>query len=123
MPQPEKATVQKGSVDNEFYARFVALVERDIADPTMSVETLGAELGLSRVQFYRKIKALTNYSPVELVRIFRLKRAASLLASSECTVAEISYKVGFSSPSYFAKCYKDYFGESPTDVQKRTSKL
>lgn len=68
---------------------------------------------------YRKIKALTNYSPNELVRIARLKKAASLLASSEKTISEITYEVGFTSPSYFTKCYKEYFGESPTDFLKR----
>ena len=67
----------------------------------------------------RKIKSLTNYSPNELLRIARLKKAASLLASSDMTVAEIGYEVGFSSPSYFTKCYKEQFGESPTDFLKR----
>lgn len=60
-----------------------------------------------------------NYSPVELLRIVRLKKAASLLASSEKTISEITYEVGFTSPSYFTKCYKEYFGESPTDFLKR----
>ena len=77
------------------------------------------KMGSSRVQLYRKIKALTNYSPNELVRIARLKKAASLLASSEKTISEITYEVGFTSPSYFTKCYKEYFGESPTDFLKR----
>ena len=61
------------------------------------------------MQLYRKTKALYGYSPNELMRIARLKRAASLLASTEKTVAEITYEVGFSSPSYFTKCYKEYF--------------
>lgn len=62
---------------------------------------------------------IPNYSPNELLRIARLKKAASLLASSDMTVSEIGYEVGFSSPSYFAKCYKELFGESPTDLLKR----
>ena len=75
--------------------------------------------GDSRVQLYRKLKSLTNYSPNELLRQMRLKKAASLLASSDMTVAEIAYEVGFSSPSYFTKCYKEQFGESPTEFLKR----
>lgn len=74
---------------------------------------------MSRVQLYRKIKSLTNYSPNELVRIARLRKASFLLASTEMTIAEITYEVGFTSPSYFTKCYKEYFGESPTDFLKR----
>lgn len=109
-------------IDDEFYKKFEAMVEQDIADSSMSVEDMAGRLGLSRVQFYRKIKALTNYSPAEMVRILRLRRADRLLKTTDQTVSEISYAVGFSSPSYFSKCYKDYFGESPTDVQRRTSR-
>ena len=87
--------------------------------PELSVEDLGEKIGLGRVQLYRKTKALTGYSPNELLRTARLKKASALLASTEKTVAEVSYEVGFSSPSYFTKCYKDYFGESPTDFLKR----
>ncbi|MDE6093177.1 MAG: response regulator, partial [Muribaculaceae bacterium] len=111
----------RSGVDDEFYQRFAALVEEDMADSDISVEDLAGRLGLSRVQLYRKIKAITNYSPAEMVRIMRLRRADRLLKTTESTVSEISYAVGFSSPSYFSKCYKDYFGESPTDVQRRTS--
>ena len=84
-------------------------------DPELNVEDLGRDMGMSRVQLYRKLKSLTNYSPNELLRRMRLKKAASLLAASDMTVAEIAYEVGFSSPSYFTKCYKEQFGESPTD--------
>ena len=106
-------------VDKGFVDRFRELIEENLADSELSVEDLGGKMGLSRVQLYRKIKALTNYSPNELVRIARLKKAASLLASSEKTISEITYEVGFTSPSYFTKCYKEYFGESPTDFLKR----
>lgn len=106
-------------VDKGFAERFRRLIEEHLGDSELSVEELGGKMGMSRVQLYRKIKALTNYSPVELLRIARLKRAASLLASSEKTVSEITYEVGFTSPSYFTRCYKEYFGESPTDFLKR----
>ena len=106
-------------MDKDFVSRFKALVEEKMRDPELNVEDLGKDMGLSRVQLYRKLKSLTNYAPNELLRQARLKKAASLLASSEMTIAEIAYEVGFSSPSYFTKCYKEQFGESPTDFLKR----
>lgn len=125
--QMHEVLVQRGmtpgalppEADRTFATRLHELVEARLQDPELSVEDLGAELGLGRSQFYRKVKALTNYSPVELLRAARLKRASLLLAQTEKTVAEIAYLVGFSSPSYFAKCYKDFFGESPTDFLRR----
>ena len=106
-------------IDKDFVSRFKSLVEEKMRDPELNVEDLGKDMGLSRVQLYRKLKSLTNYAPNELLRQARLKKATSLLASSEMTVAEIAYEVGFSSPSYFTKCYKEQFGESPTDFLKR----
>lgn len=108
-----------GEVDKGFVEKLKALIEEKMSNSDLSVEDLGAELGLGRVQLYRKTKSLTGYAPNELLRIARLKKAASLLASSEKTVAEITYEVGFSSPSYFTRCYKDYFGESPSEFLKR----
>lgn len=106
-------------LDKDFVTRFKSLVGEKMREPELNVEDLGRDMGMSRVQLYRKLKSLTNYSPNELLRQMRLKKAASLLASSEMTVAEIAYEVGFSSPSYFTKCYKEQFGESPTDFLKR----
>ena len=116
------ATVKKeaaGKVDQGFAERLRTLIEKRLGDSELRVEDLGEELGLGRVQLYRKAKSLTGYSPNELLRIARLKRAAALLASTEKTIAEIAYETGFSAPSYFAKCYRDYFGESPTDFLRR----
>lgn len=107
-------------LDKDFIHQFMQIVQKQIADSNLSVETISAQMGLSRVQFYRKVKSLTNYSPVELIRITRLKKAQMLLSSeTKLTVAEVSYRVGFSSPSYFTKCYKEYFNESPTATQER----
>ena len=106
-------------MDKEFVEKFKTISEEKMSDSGLNVEDLGRDMGLSRVQLYRKIKSLTNYAPNELLRMARLKRAASLLASSELTVAEIAYEVGFTSPSYFTKCYKEQFGESPTEFLKR----
>ena len=105
-----------GEADRDFLERLYKLIDDN---PQTSVEELGERIGLSRVQLYRKTKALTGYPPNELLRVVRLKRAASLLASTDKTVAEVGYAVGFTSPSYFAKCYKEYFGESPTDFIRR----
>ena len=99
--------------ENDFLARFRAVVRENLADENLSVEQIGAALGLSRVQLYRKVKALTGYSPVELIRITRLKTAEQLLKSSDKTVAEIAYAVGFGTPSYFSKCFKELFGRQP----------
>lgn len=112
----------KESVNNmeqDFVNRFRTLIEDNLGNSELSVEDLGEQMGLSRVQLYRKIKALTNYSPVELLRITRLKKAASLLSATDKSISEITYEVGFTSPSYFTKCYKEYFGESPSDFLKR----
>ena len=101
------------NLDKDFVGKFRAIVEKEIENSELSVEDIGKEMGMSRVQLYRKMKSLTNYSPNELIRITRLKKAYSMLSALDITVSEVAYKVGFSSPSYFAKCYKDYFGESP----------
>lgn len=105
--------------DKGFVEKLRHLIDTNMTNPDVSVEDLGEQIGLSRTQLYRKTKALTGYSPNELLRIARLKKASALLASTEKTISEITYEVGFSSPSYFTRCYKDYFGESPTDFLKR----
>ena len=105
--------------DKDFVAEFKKAISQRLDDSELSVETLGSLFGMSRVQLYRKIKNLTNYTPIEIIRITRLKAAQQLLASSDLTVAEITYQVGFTSPSYFTKCYKEYFGENPNDTRSR----
>lgn len=110
------------SIDDEFLNKFTALVEREIANSELSVEWIADSLGLSRVQLYRKIKAVTNYSAAEMVRNIRLRRAAAMLKTTISTISEIAYAVGFSSPSYFSRCYKEYYNETPAETQNRTSK-
>ena len=116
---PEWKQAPIGQIDKTFLEKLREQIEKNLPDPDFSVEALGAQIGLSRVQLYRKCKALTNYAPNELLRITRLKRAATLLSATEKSVSEIAYEVGFSSPSYFAKCYKEYFGKSPTEDSKQ----
>lgn len=106
-------------LDRDFTTRFRRLIEERMGDSDLNVEELGRELGMSRVQLYRKVKQLTNFSPVEILRQMRLKRATSLLTVGEMSISEIAYEVGFSSPSYFTKCYREEFGVSPSEVGKK----
>lgn len=99
--------------DKTFAAQLRKIIQDNLSDNEFNVERIGDEIGLSRVQLYRKVKALTGYSPVEMLRKARLTRARHLLRTTEKTVSEVAYAVGFSTPSYFSKCYKDEFGENP----------
>lgn len=99
--------------DKTFITQLRRIIQENLSDGDLSIEKIGEEIGLSRVQLYRKVKALTGYSPVELLRKARLTRARHLLQTTEKTVSEVAYSVGFSTPSYFSKCYKEEFGESP----------
>lgn len=100
-------------IDKSFLKQLRKIIQENLANSDLSVEQIGDKIGLSRVQLYRKVKALTGYSPVEIVRKARLTRARHLLQTTERTVSEVAYAVGFSTPSYFSKCYKDEFGENP----------
>ena len=106
--------------DSRFMADFGRVVRERMSDSSLSVETISSALGLSRVQMYRKVKQLTGQSPVEIIRVTRLKKAERLLKTTKMTVSEISYDVGFSSPSYFSKCFKDYFGVQPGEVRENS---
>lgn len=102
--------------EDSFLLKFRDYIEKNLADSDLSVETIGAELGLSRVQLYRKVKALTGQSPVELLRTARLYKGRELLQTTDKNISEIAYDVGFTAPSYFTKCFKDEFGISPSDL-------
>ena len=101
-----------------FIARFREVVERNMSNSELTVEDLAAEMHLSRVQLYRKVKTITGSSPVELLRTARLNRGHQQLLTTEKTVSEVAYAVGFSSPAYFTKCFKDEFGMVPGEVRK-----
>lgn len=100
-----------------FISRFKDVIEARLADSELSVEDLAADMNLSRVQLYRKVKNITNSSPVELLRMARLNRAYQLLLTTDKSVSEVAYEVGFSAPSYFAKCFKDAYGMPPGDIR------
>ena len=88
-----------------------------MSNPKLKMDDLGDELGISRVQLYRKVKVLTGLSPVELLRQMRLERARTLLNSTTQTVAEIAYEVGFGTPSYFTTCFKKQYGKLPMEFR------
>ena len=111
-----KPETPEPTVDSRFLARFKEVVEARMSDSEVSVEDLAADMNLSRVQLYRKVKAITDSSPVELLRTARLKRAYQLLATTDKNISEVAYDVGFTAPSYFTKCFKDEFGISPSDL-------
>lgn len=101
------------SQDKTFVTRLREIIQQHLADSDFSVERLGEEIGLSRVQLYRKVKVLTGKTPVELLRKARLMKARTLVTTTDRSIAEIAYATGFTSPSYFNKCFKDEFGVSP----------
>ncbi len=132
LEQPKSAPVQvkaadnevattplNADIDSEFYQRFLSLVTDRMGDPELSIDTLAAEMGIGRSQFYRKIKALTNYSPVELLRKIRLTKARELLSKTEKSISEIAYEVGFSAPAYFTRVFREAFDESPSEMRAR----
>ena len=115
---PQDSSVTRTPIEDAFISRFKKIVEERLSDSNLSVEDLAADMGLSRVQLYRKVKALTGSSPVDLLRKARLAQAQKLLQETTLSVSEIAYQVGFASPSYFTKCYKDEFGTVPGEARK-----
>ncbi len=103
------------SANELFVAKAKAFIEAHMKDETLSVETLAAELNLGREQCYRKINALTGFSPSVFIRKLRMQKAAQLLASKWGPISQVAYEVGFENPSYFGRAFKEEFGKSPSD--------
>ena len=106
-----------GEKDKTFVSQLRDAIKRHIPDADYSVEDLGSEMGLSRVQLYRKVKALTGYSVVDLLRKARLAKAKRLLETTDKNISEVAYEVGFTTSSYFAKRFKEEYGVRPGDVE------
>ena len=111
---------EDGDTDSNFLDRLRQLVQEQMADSDFGVESLASDMSLSRVQLYRKVKALTGRTPVDIIRLSRLNRAKVLLAQGSKNISEVAYDVGFSSPSYFTKCFKDEFGMLPGNVDNQS---
>lgn len=109
--------INVNSAADVFLKKAVEVVEKHIEDESFSVVDLAREMGLCRVQFHRKIRALTNHSTTYFIRAIRLQHAAALLKQNAGTVTEIAYQVGFSSHPYFTKCFQEYFGMSPKEYK------
>ena len=119
--EPSEATdsEQEETPEPLFIVRFKDVVEKRLSDSTLSVDDLAAAMNLSRVQLYRKVKAISGSSPIELLRTARLNRGYQLLIQTNKTVSEIAYEIGFTAPSYFTRCFKNEFGISPSDIQAK----
>ena len=119
--EPSKAEESEQAETPEplFIVRFKDVVEARLADSELSVDDLAAAMNLSRVQLYRKVKAISGSSPIELLRTARLNRGYQLLLQTNKTISEIAYEIGFTAPSYFTRCFKNEFGISPSDLQAK----
>lgn len=115
----ESSTTSTETADQSpFLQRLNQIIDKNLDNSDLTVDMIGAEVGLGRVQLYRKCKAASGMSPNELLRTARLNKSAQLLKDTNLSVSEVAYSVGFSSPSYFAKCYKEHFGKNPTEEQR-----
>lgn len=104
--------------DKMFMDTLRQAILKNMSNTKLKMDDLGADMGISRVQLYRKVKAMTGMSPVELLKEMRLRRAMKLLKATDKTVAEVAYEVGFGTPGYFSSCFKKQYGKYPTDVKE-----
>ena len=117
---PEKIKVD--SEDEKFIKKALKIVEDNIAEASFTVEDFGAEMGMSRVSLYKKLLALTDRTPIEFIRIIRLKRAAHLLETSQLSVSEVAYQVGFNNPRYFSKYFAKEYEMLPSEYIEKNRK-
>ncbi|MCQ2335542.1 MAG: substrate-binding domain-containing protein [Paludibacteraceae bacterium] len=106
-------TPKDKDVEDTLTPKMRAYIDAHLSDPDLSVELLSEEMGMSRAQLFRKTKALCGKAPVEIIREQRLKKAKELLQTTDWNIQQVAYEVGFTSPSYFTKCYKEQYGENP----------
>ena len=104
--------------DKKFMDTLRQAILKNMSNTKLKMDDLGADMGISRVQLYRKVKALTGMSPVELLKEMRLQRAMKLLKGTDKTVAEVAYEVGFGTPGYFSSCFKKQYGKYPTEIRE-----
>ena len=119
---PEPSEIAITSLDEKLVENAIKYVEANIARSDLSVEELSHELGMSRVHLYKKLLQITGKTPIEFIRVIRLKRAAQMLRESQQNVSEIAYQLGFNNPKYFSKYFKDEFGVLPSVYQEREGK-
>jgi len=107
------------SMDEQFVNSAVKVVEENLANAEYTVEQLSDAMSMSRVYLYKKILSLTGKTPIEFIRIIRIRRAAGLLEKSQLTVSEIAYQVGFNNPKYFTKLFKEEYQMLPTEYRRK----
>jgi AraC-like DNA-binding protein len=107
-------------VDEKFIRKATETVEKHIADKSFNMDYFGKKLGMSRFQLFRKLKSLTNLTPSNFITIIRLEQAKQLIKESHASMSEIAYDVGFSSPAYFSRCFRDKYGISPTEFAEQS---
>jgi signal transduction histidine kinase/ligand-binding sensor domain-containing protein/DNA-binding response OmpR family regulator len=118
MQNPLYRPVKAESADERFLRKLQGVIEANMYNSKFGVEEMAREIGMSRVQLYRKLTALTNHTAVEFLRNYRLERAADLLRQGAGNVSEIAFQVGFDNPSYFSKTFREHFGKLPSEVVK-----
>ncbi len=117
LPQLEnmQEAIQLSRRDEAFAERLKQIVDDHITDPNLNVEYLGSMLQLSRTQLFRRVKSITGKGPLDYIKERRLIRADQLLHTTDMTVQQVAFEFCFSSPGYFSKCYKEYFGHLPSE--------
>ena len=122
MEQTDKVQpIEVQSPDEKLIARVMAIINKEMANPNLSVEMIAAEAGISRVHLYRKIKEFTNQSPRNFIRNVRLKQAALLLAQKHHNITEVAEAVGFANTTHFSTAFKELFGVSPTIYMEQSA--
>ena len=121
-PNSDVSVLATNSRDKAFMEKVVSIIEGRIIDPQLSVEELSRDMAMSRSNLHKKLKSLSGYVPNELIKLVRLKHAARLLQAGEHTVTEVAYMTGFSSPSYFSKCFLQQFKVTPKEYADNKAK-
>jgi ligand-binding sensor domain-containing protein/signal transduction histidine kinase/DNA-binding response OmpR family regulator len=118
-PLVDVGTLSTNTHDKKFMEEIVSIIEGRITDPQLSVEELSREMNMSRSSLHKKLKAMAGHVPNEFIRLIRLRNAATMLLSGEHNISEVGYKVGFSSHSYFSKCFAQQFNETPSEFVEK----
>lgn len=123
-PQINTHILTTNILDKEFMDKAMEIIENEIDNGEFSVDRLVSQMGIARTKLFTKLKAITGQTPGEFIMTIRLKRAAYMLRSNpELNISEISDRVGFNTPKYFSKCFKEKFHTTPQAYRKDASKF
>ena len=107
--------------DDTFIRNVIQFVDEHLQDPQFTIDDMADTMNMSRTVFYRKIKTFTGASPIDLVRDMRIKKAAALLEEGECSLADVAYLSGFSSPQYFNRVFKEKMNCTPNEYRRKNA--